>query len=894
VSRSNLQPARPSRCPKSRRPQFEELESRLLPSANLIQDPNFENEPLGALGPSSKPWGGEEPGGQSVIMQGVGPHGNITKFDRLNGDNSQLFQFVDLKADTSYVLTYWISGTPGATLIPIIHTFLGDDPDGDGDANNDHDAGIAAATVNTGSGGWHQESMTFNSGPFSAVDILFNGPNGMDLNITEISLTEGGGAPRNSDLTGTAGDGQVNLQWTPYPGASSYDIYKGDATQGNRPTYYTTVDGSTTSFTDNNVTNGDEYIYTVSNSYQNVYLTPKPGVDTDSPQLITPAQVLGSGTDNNGFATMYLNVHALDPDDGEPVTGGIGDPTTPITYSWTATGPAAVGFNVNFNTNAQNTRATFYQDGNYTLTCTMTDSAGNSITSSVDVSVGVTVPDVPANVVATAGDSQVTLNWDASARADSYNIYKGTSSGGESLLASGVTGTSFTDSSVSDDTTYFYFVTAVNSAGESDASAEVSATPTVITSVPNAPANLSANAGDGQVTLTWDASAGADSYNIYQGTSTGSESLLASGVTGTSFTDFSVSNDTTYFYLVTAVNSAGESDASAEVSATPGANAVTLNDTADSYVRAGIYADTNFGTDSQLLVKKAGTVDNNRMTYLKFDISTLDSVNNATLQLYGNIGGPVSGNPVAVAVYGVADSNWTDAGITWNNKPALDSTALASANIATDNTPRWYSFDVTSYIQAAKAAGATTVSLALQMTTHTGDGVAFNASEAGSNTPQLVVTPGPQSSLVTNVQVTDAPTGQTTYPTFTATEGALLYNDRSYTIASLDSTLQGGTLIQTANSDKRDANSSYLSFSVSQPVTVYVAYSTSQISGLPSWLSDWTQTDLTFTWSDNAGSLTNTVFAKSFAAGTVTLGGNLNGSLSADPGSNYVVIVQPA
>src|SRR5262249_25125841 len=163
----------------------------------------------------------------------------------------------------------------------------------------------------------------------------------------------------------------------------------------------------------------------------------------------------------------------------------------------------------------------------------------------------------------------------------------------------------------------------------------------------------------------------------------------------------------------------------------------------------------------------------------KFDISTLDSVNNATLQLYGNIGGTVSGNPVAVAVYGVADSSWTDAGITWNSKPALDATALAGANIATDNTPRWYSFDRTSYIQAAKTAGATTVSLALQMTTHTGDGVAFNASEAGSNTPQLVVTPGPQSSLITNVQVTDAPTGQTTYPTFTATEGALLYNDRS-------------------------------------------------------------------------------------------------------------------
>ena len=71
------------------------------------------------------------------------------------------------------------------------------------------------------------------------------------------------------------------------------------------------------------------------------------------------------------------------------------------------------------------------------------------------------------------------------------------------------------------------------------------------------------------MTLSWTASSGAASYSLYRSTSSGAETLLKSGLTGTSYTDTGLTNGTTYFYQVAAVNSAGASAASGEASATP-------------------------------------------------------------------------------------------------------------------------------------------------------------------------------------------------------------------------------------------------------------------------------------------------------------------------------------
>ena len=119
-----------------------------------------------------------------------------------------------------------------------------------------------------------------------------------------------------------------------------------------------------------------------------------------------------------------------------------------------------------------------------------------------------TVPAAPTGLKATAGTAQVALTWTGSTGATSYNVYRGTASGGETLSRSGLTATSYTDTGLSAGTTYFYQVAAVNSAGTSAKSAEVSATPTAQTTV----SQLLGNPGfeNGSVNpAPWTASAGA-------------------------------------------------------------------------------------------------------------------------------------------------------------------------------------------------------------------------------------------------------------------------------------------------------------------------------------------------------------------------------------------------
>jgi hypothetical protein len=91
----------------------------------------------------------------------------------------------------------------------------------------------------------------------------------------------------------------------------------------------------------------------------------------------------------------------------------------------------------------------------------------------------------PTGLLATAAIGAVNLSWTAPFGAISYNVYRGTASGAETLLQSGVTTTTFSDSTGTAGTQYFYTVTAVNSNGnhvpplpaESAPSAEASATP---------------------------------------------------------------------------------------------------------------------------------------------------------------------------------------------------------------------------------------------------------------------------------------------------------------------------------------------------------------------------------------------------------------------------------
>lgn len=93
---------------------------------------------------------------------------------------------------------------------------------------------------------------------------------------------------------------------------------------------------------------------------------------------------------------------------------------------------------------------------------------------------GTVVPAAPTNLVATAGDAKVSLSWSESSGATSYTVKRATTSGGPyTTVATGLTATSYSNTALTNGTTYYYVVSATNSAGESVYSAQASAVPQV-------------------------------------------------------------------------------------------------------------------------------------------------------------------------------------------------------------------------------------------------------------------------------------------------------------------------------------------------------------------------------------------------------------------------------
>jgi DNA/RNA endonuclease G (NUC1)/fibronectin type 3 domain-containing protein len=174
-------------------------------------------------------------------------------------------------------------------------------------------------------------------------------------------------------------------------------------------------------------------------------------------------------------------------------------------------------------------------------------------------------PLAPTGLTATPGDSHIALSWNASLGATSYTVARGTAPGGPySTTFPGLATNSYDDTSAVNGTTYYYVVTATNVSGTSGNSNEASATPAP---PPAAPTGLTLSVGDAKVYLVWNPVGGATSYNVKRGTSPGTYTTTTSAPSA-SFTDSTVSNGTTYYYVVTASNGA-ESANSSEVSGTP-------------------------------------------------------------------------------------------------------------------------------------------------------------------------------------------------------------------------------------------------------------------------------------------------------------------------------------
>ena len=184
-------------------------------------------------------------------------------------------------------------------------------------------------------------------------------------------------------------------------------------------------------------------------------------------------------------------------------------------------------------------------------------------------------PATPTALTAVGGPGQVTLSWTSVSNATSYNVYYATMSGVTAASGTKISSVStpYVQTGLAASTTYYYVVTAVNSAGESAASAQASAataSTSPLPAAPNAPAGAIATGGTTQVTLSWGAVSTATSYNVYYATTSGVTKSSGTKITNvtTPAVQTGLAAGTTYYYIVTAVNSAGEGAASVQISAT--------------------------------------------------------------------------------------------------------------------------------------------------------------------------------------------------------------------------------------------------------------------------------------------------------------------------------------
>jgi len=349
-----------------------------------------------------------------------------------------------------------------------------------------------------------------------------------------------GGAPASpTSLGATAGNAQVTLNWTGSAGATSYNVYRGTSAGGESATPIATgITGAT--YTNSGLTNGTTYYYKVA-------AVNGSGTSGQSNEAsATPTSVTNTGwvtgttagtvrNDYSGFVGMKFTTGASSVTVSQlgrwVVSGNTGSHTVKLTLA--STGVDVSGGSVTVNTSGQTA-------GQYAY---------------VNLSSPITLPASTA-----------------------YYLSTNETVGGDSWLDSNTTLS--TSGVASCNNAEFYasgWVAGNSTANTSFGPVSFAYTGTGGGSAPAAPTGLGATAGSAQVSLSWTASSGATSYNVYRGTTAGGESATAlyTGITGTTKVDTGLTNGTTYFYKVKAVNASGTSGYSNEASATP--TAATTN-----------------------------------------------------------------------------------------------------------------------------------------------------------------------------------------------------------------------------------------------------------------------------------------------------------------------------
>ena len=176
----------------------------------------------------------------------------------------------------------------------------------------------------------------------------------------------------------------------------------------------------------------------------------------------------------------------------------------------------------------------------------------------------ITLPNSPENINAISENKKITLTWNAVDNAD-YYIVKRTSISGKfyKIVADSLTKTTYTQSELENGKSYYYVIIAVNEVGESELSNEVEAIPGV-----QRPDHVIVQVVDDKIQLSWDPVSNADTYSVKRSEEIdGTYTVISRNKVATNYVDDNIEKNKVYYYVITAVNSIGESKGTEPITA---------------------------------------------------------------------------------------------------------------------------------------------------------------------------------------------------------------------------------------------------------------------------------------------------------------------------------------
>jgi len=210
------------------------------------------------------------------------------------------------------------------------------------------------------------------------------------------------------------------------------------------------------------------------------------------------------------------------------------------------------------------------------------------------------------------------------------------------------------------------------------------------TTAPAVATGLTTVSDSGNALLYWDIATERDlaEYRIYRSSSSGGPYTQIGSESISYFEDTDISSGTTYYYVVTVLDMAGnESGDSIEVSA-DGSTTNLFIPTDDTYSKENDVA-ANFGGAVEMQVRSNATKEKN--AYLKFNVADVfGSIQSATLKVH------IGANPIDnLTLHTATNTSWDEMTLTWTNAPAIGG-SLGTVSGATADS--WIEWDITSTI----------------------------------------------------------------------------------------------------------------------------------------------------------------------------------------------------